>query len=89
MSGRRVTSLAVAYAVLGVLPLFLVSAQSVQLQRDLDFDRAGLGLAVSLCFAASALAANPAGRLVDGAAVLALATAAALAARQASRPVAS
>jgi hypothetical protein len=43
MSGRRVTSLAVAYAVLGVLPLFLVSAQSVQLQRDLGFDRAALG----------------------------------------------
>ncbi len=65
MSGRRVTSLAVAYAVLGVLPLFLVSAQSVQLQRDLGFDRAALGLAVSLCFAASALAANPAGRFVE------------------------
>jgi MFS family permease len=65
LSGRRATSVAVGYAVLGVLPLFLVSAQSVQLQRELGFNRAGLGLAVSVCFIASALAAAPVGRGVS------------------------
>ena len=62
--GGRATLLAVGYSILGVLPLFLVSAQAVQLQRDLDFGRARLGLAVSLCFAVSALSAAPLGRLV-------------------------
>ena len=56
--------MSVAYSVLAVLPLFLVSAQAVQLQRDLDFGTAGLGLAVSVCFSVSALAATPLGHLV-------------------------
>jgi MFS family permease len=63
-SGRHATLVSVSYSILAVLPLFLVSSQAVQLQRDLDFGTAGLGLAVSVCFAVSALAATPLGRLV-------------------------
>ena len=62
--GRHATVVSVAYSVLAVLPLFLVSSQAVQLQRELGFDRAGLGLAVSICFAVSALAAAPLGHVV-------------------------
>ena len=60
MLKERPIAVAVGYSVLGVLPLFLVSAQAVQLQRELGFGTAGLGLAVSLCFAASAAAATAA-----------------------------
>ena len=56
--------MSVAYSILGVLPLFLVSSQAVQLQRELDFGKAGLGLAVSICFAVSAVAATPLGHVV-------------------------
>lgn len=62
---RRATLLAVAYAVLGVLPLFLVSAQAVTLERDLGFGTAALGAAVSIGFVASALAAPLLSRLVE------------------------
>jgi hypothetical protein len=58
-SGRHATLVSVGYSILAVLPLFLVSSQAVQLQRDLDFGTSGLGLAVSVCFAVSALAATP------------------------------
>jgi MFS family permease len=63
-SGRHATLVSVGYSILAVLPLFLVSSQAVQLQRDLDFGTSGLGLAVSVCFAVSALAATPLGQLV-------------------------
>jgi MFS family permease len=63
-SGRHATLVSVGYSVLAVLPLFLVSSQAVQLQRDLEFGTAGLGLAVSVCFAVSALAATPLGHVV-------------------------
>ena len=63
-TGRHATLVSVSYSVLAVLPLFLVSAQAVQLQRDLDFGTARLGLAVSVCFSVSALAATPLGHLV-------------------------
>jgi predicted MFS family arabinose efflux permease len=63
-SGRHATLVAVSYSVLAVLPLFLASAQAVQLQRDLDFGKDGLGLAVSVCFAVSAVAATPLGNVV-------------------------
>ena len=63
-TGRHATLVSVSYSVLAVLPLFLVSAQAVQLQRELDFGTAGLGLAVSVCFAVSAVAATPLGHLV-------------------------
>jgi MFS family permease len=63
-SGRHATLVAVSYSILAVLPLFLASAQAVQLQRDLDFGKDGLGLAVSVCFAVSAVAATPLGNVV-------------------------
>ena len=65
MLKERPIAAAVGYSILGVLPLFLVSAQAVQLQHELGFGKARLGLAVSLCFAASAVAATPLGRLVE------------------------
>ncbi len=63
-SGRHATLVSVAYSILGVLPLFLVSSQAVQLQSELNFGKAGLGLAVSICFAVSAAAATPLGHVV-------------------------
>lgn len=62
--GRRTAVVSVGYTVLGVLPLFLISSQSVQLQREFGFDTAQLGLAVSICFVASAIAANVLSRVV-------------------------
>jgi MFS family permease len=63
-SGRHATLVSVSYSILAVLPLFLASAQAVQLQRDLDFGKDGLGLAVSVCFAVSAIGATPLGHVV-------------------------
>jgi MFS family permease len=63
-SGRHATVVSVAYSVLAALPLFLVSAQAVQLQRELEFGKADLGLAVSICFATSAVAAAPISHVV-------------------------
>lgn len=62
---------AVIYTGMGMLPLFLVSSQILQLDQDLGFGVAQLGLATATFFGAAALAANPAGRLVShhGAAV--------------------
>lgn len=54
-----------AYVVLAVLPLFLVSSQSVELQRDLGFDRVDLGLGVSACYGIAAVTASPFGRLIE------------------------
>ncbi len=65
MLKERPIAVAVGYSILGVLPLFLVSAQAVQLQHELGFGRARLGLAVTLCFAASAAASPWLGRLVE------------------------
>jgi MFS family permease len=63
-TGQHATLVSVGYSILGVLPLFLVSSQAVQLQRELDFGKDGLGLAVSVCFAVSAVAATPLGAVV-------------------------
>lgn len=63
--GNRATLIPTAYAVLAALPVFLVSSQSVVLQRELGFGKVQLGLAVSACYAASALTAVPVGRLVQ------------------------
>lgn len=52
-------------ATLGALPVFLLSAQSVLVGRDLGFGEKGLGLAVGLFFGAAALAAVAAGPLSD------------------------
>ena len=50
---------------LGAIPVFLLSAQSVFIRRDLDFDAARFGLAVSCFFAAAASTALLGGGLVD------------------------
>jgi MFS family permease len=56
---------AVVYTGIGVLPLFLVSSQILQLDRDIGFGVAQLGLATATFFGAAALTANLAGRLVS------------------------
>ncbi len=56
---------AVVYTGVGVLPLFLVSTQILQLERDIGFGVGQLGLATATFFGSAALAANPAGRLVS------------------------
>jgi MFS family permease len=55
---------AVVYTGVGVLPLYLISTQILQLEREIGFGVAQLGLATAAFFGAAALAANPAGRLV-------------------------
>lgn len=49
----------------GALPAFLLGAVAVQVRRDLGFEVAGLGAAVSIFFAVAALASPPLGRLGD------------------------
>jgi MFS family permease len=61
---RRPLLAAVVYTGTCLLPLFLVSAQILQLQKDIGFGVGQLGLATAAYFGAAALAANPAGRLV-------------------------
>jgi predicted MFS family arabinose efflux permease len=63
--GGRATFVALSYSIVAAAPLFLVSANAVRLQRDLGFGTARLGLAVSVCFGASAVAAAPMGRVVE------------------------
>jgi len=55
---------AVVYTGTCLLPLALISAQILQLEREIDFGVGRLGLAIAAYFGAAALAANPAGRLV-------------------------
>lgn len=50
---------------LGAIPVFLLSAQSVFIRRELDFDEARFGLAVSCFFAAAATTAFLGGGIVD------------------------
>jgi MFS family permease len=45
------------------MPLFFVAAEGVQLQRALHFGRAELGLAIGLCYAASAFVVVPLGHV--------------------------
>lgn len=61
---RRPLLAAVVYTGMGVLPLFLVSAQILQLEREIEFGVGQLGLATATFFGLAALAANPAGRVV-------------------------
>jgi MFS family permease len=56
---------AVATTTAAVIPIFLVGGLAVQISDELHFSPAGLGIAVSLYFAASALVAMPAGWLVE------------------------
>ena len=58
-------SAASAMTTLGAIPVFLLSAQSVFIRRDLDFDEARFGLAVSCFFAAAATTALLGGAIVD------------------------
>jgi MFS family permease len=64
---------AVSTTVACVLPVFLVGGLAVQIGDDLRFSPAGLGLAVAVYFAVSALASVPAGGIVEryGSAVVA------------------
>jgi MFS family permease len=57
---------AVVYTGVGVLPLYLVSSQILQLESAIGLGVARLGLATSAFFGAAALAATPAGKLVSG-----------------------
>lgn len=61
----RPISTAVAYTVIGVLPLFLVSAQSVSIQADLGIGQSRIGIAVSAYFAVAAVASLTLGPWVD------------------------
>ena len=63
---RRPLLAAVAYTGTCLLPLFLISAQVLQLDQDIGFGVGQLGLATAAYFGAAALAANPASRLVAG-----------------------
>ncbi|WP_229071917.1 MFS transporter [Actinoplanes sp. DH11] len=72
-SGTGSTSSNAGWATVGALtttiavsiPVFLVGGLAVQVGEELDFSPAGLGLAVSAYFGASALASIPAGALVE------------------------
>ena len=57
---------AVVYTGIGVLPLYLVSAQILQIGNELGFGVAQLGIATATFNALAALAANRAGRVVAG-----------------------
>ncbi|GAA0521397.1 hypothetical protein Ade02nite_64420 [Paractinoplanes deccanensis] len=59
MIGALTTTIAVS------IPVFLVGGLAVQIGDELGFSPAGLGLAVSAYFGASALASIPAGALVE------------------------
>jgi len=61
---RRPLLAAVVYTGMGVLPLFLMSAQILQLERGIGFSVGQLGLGTAMFFGFAALAANPAGRIV-------------------------
>src|SRR5918911_1776342 len=58
-TGALTTTVAVS------IPVFLVGGLAVQIGDELGFTPAGLGLAVSAYFGASALASVPAGALVE------------------------
>ena len=57
--------MAFAVATVGVLPMFLVAAMSVQMREELAFGNQGLGAAISGFFVASALLAPVLGRFVQ------------------------
>jgi MFS family permease len=61
---RRPLLSAVVYTGVGALPVFLISAQILQLEREIGFGVGRLGLATAAFFGSAALAANPAGRVV-------------------------
>ena len=62
---RRTVALGLAVTTVGALPAFLLGAVAVQVQRDLGFEVAALGAAISIFFAVAALGSPPLGRLGD------------------------
>lgn len=56
---------AVVYTGVVTLPLFLVSAQILQLGKEIDFGVARIGLATASFFGMAALTANPAGKVIS------------------------
>lgn len=65
VNARRATIGALTSTIAVSIPVFLLGGLAVQIGDELDFSPAGLGLAVSAYFGASALAAIPAGALVE------------------------
>lgn len=63
--GFRTTLGAVTTTTACVIPVFLVGGLAVQMGAELGFSPAGLGLAVAIYFAVSALSSVPAGALVE------------------------
>ncbi|WP_219975669.1 MFS transporter [Rubrobacter xylanophilus] len=61
----RAVFLAIAVATAGALPAFLTGGLAVQIQEELDFGAAALGLAVALFFLSSAATSALMGRLVE------------------------
>lgn len=62
---RRPLLTAVIYTGVGVLPLYLVSSQVLQLDNEIGFGVGRLGLATATFFGAAALAANAGGGIVS------------------------
>lgn len=56
---------AVVYTGMAVLPLYLISSQILQIDREIGFGVGDLGLATAAYFGSAALAANPGGKLVS------------------------
>ncbi|WP_433723942.1 MFS transporter [Actinoplanes sp. CA-051413] len=65
ISPRRAVTSALTTTIACSVPVFLVGGLAVQISDELGFSPAGLGLAVSAYFGASALASVPAGALVE------------------------
>ncbi len=63
LTGRPLGT-AVVFVLVGILPLYLTSAQIVSLEAALDFGPAKLGIATALHFGLAALAARPIGAVV-------------------------
>src|SRR5918997_122382 len=65
IANRRAVLAACATTTACVFPVFLAGGLAVQMEQELGFTPAGLGVAVSAYFAVSALASVPVGRLVE------------------------
>ncbi len=64
LDGRPLAT-ALLYVMIGILPLYLTSAQVLSLDADLGFGVAQLGMASALHFGIAALAAHPVGSLIQ------------------------
>ncbi|HEY5650123.1 MAG TPA: MFS transporter [Acidimicrobiia bacterium] len=64
LRGRPLVT-AVIYVMLGILPLYLTSAQVVSLSEELAFGTARLGIATAVHFGVGAAVAHPVGRVVE------------------------